>query len=571
MKSKMSPLDFANAFRNGTLGDFTAEGLLGRIIRGKRPEDFRTLSDDPDRKIIILTDSDGLEGLVGVPGFSILLRIGWDYPYAVKKIQDGYKVKLVVFREGGPAQLATWDGMMTVVGLAYPDIKDRLAAWLPKLKIMSFAQINALYAGGMNKDVDAKGKNETAYMTYERYLQSADTVENARAFLYYAIHLRELYAGDGYTYRDSIAPENRGVKEYMAPNCDLSELLNCESVDFDVELPPSETKRTKVLPNAHGVFPSYYHPEDVGRFYIPRLDLVAAEASRWNLPPAYSDKFKRQLVGIDLQNDFVLPQILSADGRIIQRAGTLMVVNAVEDVRRVIEMIYTAPEMFTDMLWTLDQHMLFQIFYSAWWIDQDGNHPAPFTMISYDDVVSGKWRPISSTWKDWALKYTKTLQDTGQTPLIIWPEHCMIGTPGAAIVPALFEAIHWLSLVRKIQPNFMFKGSVAQTEHYGPFRACVKVDNNLQSHLNTHMLDMIAGHDEIVFVGEAEDFCVKQGMTQTMEYFGTKHPDVLKKIVFLRDCTSMVFPAQRAEADKFLANMSGQGIRISTSQELLAA
>jgi hypothetical protein len=224
---------YIEAFCRGNLGGAKTEGLLGRVIRGKIPADFETLSDDPRRKLVLLTDPDGLAALPGLSGFSILMRIGWEPGYAAQKIQEGYKLKLAVFREGGPAQLATWDGIVETTCQAYVGIGNRLRRHLETLMTVPFDVFERQYGCDMPA-VDHEGESHPMFMTHERFLQSADTAANARAFLYFTAYLREQYRGDGYTYDSNGV---RGVKEYIAPNCRLAELADCEVVDFPVELP----------------------------------------------------------------------------------------------------------------------------------------------------------------------------------------------------------------------------------------------------------------------------------------------------------------------------------------------
>ena len=49
--------------------------------------------------------------------------------------------------------------------------------------------------------------------------------------------------------------------------------------------------------------------------------------------------------------------------------------------------------MITQIVPTLDTHMAMQIFHAIWLVDEDGNHPAPYTLVSVQDVFDGRWRP----------------------------------------------------------------------------------------------------------------------------------------------------------------------------------
>ena len=33
-----------------------------------------------------------------------------------------------------------------------------------------------------------------------------------------------------------------------------------------------------------------------------------------------------------------------------------------------------------------------QVFHAIWLVDEHGNHPAPYTLVSAEDVESGRWR-----------------------------------------------------------------------------------------------------------------------------------------------------------------------------------
>lgn len=554
-----SPKEFAKAFRRGYLGDVNTDGLVGRIIRGQKPEDFEKLSEDRTRFLVLLTNPMGLACMVGKKAFDLLLMVGWDYSYAVEKINSGYQMKLVVCREGGKTRLATWENMLDLVGMVYPDVNQKLRRWLPQLKSSKFADLEKAYGCDMS-EVDKLGQGDSRYMTHERYQAAVDTLENARAFLYFTIHLRELYAGDGWTY-DSLG--NRGVQEYMALNCNISELDEAEVIDLKAELPAAAKPRVKRAPGPRTGFPNYYKPEDVGRRYVPRLDEVYEEAKAANLRPASKDKESRALVGIDYQNDFVIPEIKAVDGTVIQEAGSLLVGGAVDDIRRLIEMIYMEPHYFNSLLFTKDKHIPWQIFFQTWWVNRAGEPISPYTLLTEQAVQAGDYRPQID--KSWSLDYIKKVK-----AMMIWPFHCMTGTEGSSLVPALAEAIHWLSVGRGIQPRYWFKGTVPQTEHYGPFCPVVEYPKHPLGTLATTLLDEVAQNKEIVFAGEAEDFCVKQGMTQALAYFGKKHQTALKKIKFLCDATSMVFPQNRAEADNFLQSMVDQGVTVTTTDKLVA-
>lgn len=298
--------------------------------------------------------------------------------------------------------------------------------------------------------------------------------------------------------------------------------------------------------------PNFYDPKMVGVRREPDINQAMQAGLAAGMSPVRKTDRKRLAVMIDYQCSFTDFEDVP---------GELAVKGAVGDIRRATEWLYGNADKLTGLMISLDQHIPFQIFFPTWWVDKSGKNPDPFTLITNETVEKGEWIPLYMV--DWSRNYVKTLG-----AFMIWPFHCMIGTSGAALVPALAEAVNYVAAARRIQPMYVFKGSVPETEHYGPFKPCVMVPGNPLGGLNTAMLDAMANYDEIYVFGEAEDFCVREGMKQTIEYYEDK-PDVLKRIRFVKDGTSLVFPDKRDEADQVLADYEARGIQLVKTTDLL--
>jgi nicotinamidase-related amidase len=553
----LSPAEYAEQFRAGSLKGST-DGLLGRLIRGKTPADFETLSDDPSRLLILMTDSDGLALLPGMSGFNILKSIGWDEPYATQKVLDGFEMKLVVCREGGNALLATWENVVTLVGTAYPAIADRLKQHLPALKSTPFADFERDYGHDMSV-VDHDGPTNPAYMTYDRFVAAPDTTVNARAFLYFAIHLRELYAGDGFTYDNAGA---QGVKEYMALNCKVSELQDPKVIDLTVELPIVSTFRAFGI--SHNHLPSFYNPNKVDKWYHPNLEAAMAEGRKLGLQPQSKRSERNMLIMIDEQWDFT-------------EKGRLPVTGMFADVRRVCDRIVTGvlSGFYTDFMLTFDCHPPLVIHGSGWWRDEDDNAPDvtlpvmmklvdPTTAAFEATFISGAPSKIYYPRFDrkGAVEYAQHLEATKQNGGNIWvfTAHCNVGTDGISLVPALAEVIYWAAAALKVEPICVWKGMIADRDWFGPFRPCMDKPQHPQGGVQTVYLDMISQVKKGDVVGEAKDFCVEAGTRQVMEYYGNQ-PDVLKNIRFINDCTSPIVAGSPAIA-QFEADMLAKGITL---------
>lgn len=302
-------------------------------------------------------------------------------------------------------------------------------------------------------------------------------------------------------------------------------------------------------------YPTIYDPSRIGTLFYPDYAAIAANASKTTLAPAVSDKEKVHLVIIDMQVDFC------------HSGGSLHVPGSAGDIQRLIEFIYNNAERISNITCSLDSHLPHQIFHPAWWADADGNHPDPFTMISYDDIKTGAWRPLVMPVQ--STNYVKKLEQEAKKVLVIWPYHVMIGSVGNALDPELFTAVLWHSLARKTQPTWLTKGTIPQTEHYSIIQPEVKVSNHPQGGKNKPFLDALADADVVVIAGEAESHCVLETVEDLVEDFGQK-PDQLQKIYFLSDCTS---PVQHPDVDFHaiaqarFADFAKQGVNFINSDQ----
>ncbi|MBN2154198.1 MAG: hypothetical protein JW839_22275 [Candidatus Lokiarchaeota archaeon] len=231
----MEPNEFVRVFRDPASQNPPVTGLCGRILRGRQPEDFETMTDDPERKLVMLMASDGLARLVGKSDYDALLLIGYEKDYIKHKMEDGYEFKLVVFKEGGAIKLATWDNVAEAVAAVYPDARKKLYRRLKDLKRKPFREIQA--KAGEGYDLDAafrRGPSDPGFMTYERLKAAKGSLVDVRAFLFHAVQLRALFSGDGYTYDED---GTRGLKEYIAPNKRLDDLGEHAVVDLHPVIP----------------------------------------------------------------------------------------------------------------------------------------------------------------------------------------------------------------------------------------------------------------------------------------------------------------------------------------------
>jgi len=290
--------------------------------------------------------------------------------------------------------------------------------------------------------------------------------------------------------------------------------------------------------------------------YAPRIADFTEAGQKAGLTPAHTDTEKIAVILVDYQHDFVDP------------TGTLYVPGSQQDVARFLTWFYANAHRITSLYASLDTHLPFQIFYSSWWKNpQTGEHPQPFTPITVDDVTNMRWVPIIQP--NWSIRYVHQLQEQARKDLMIWPYHTMEGTLGHMLVSPISEAIAWHSAARNTQPTYVVKGRTIRTEYYGIFGAEVPDPEDPDSALNVTLLDAVMKHDKVYVAGEAKSHCVLETERQLVGRFA-KQPEFLKKLHFLKDCTSSVqHPAidfdTLAEAE--LREMQRQGVQVVFSSE----
>jgi len=305
--------------------------------------------------------------------------------------------------------------------------------------------------------------------------------------------------------------------------------------------------------------PDFYHPGRVGQLYQPDIAGAIGRGIAADVAPAEADQRRQLLLLVDCQVDFIHPQ------------GSLSVPGAVDDTMRTIEWIFRHLGQITAMAASLDSHVPNQIFYPTWWVNADGAHPEPYTVITSAEVASGQWTPVYEP--EWSVEYVSRLETQARKQLMIWPYHTMIGSPGHNLMPALYEAVVYHAAARQAQPIFLTKGTIPKTEHYSILEPEVKVPGNPQGQLNTGFLDLLASYDRVYVTGQAKSHCVLETVASIMRYFAGQ-PDVIDRFHVLMDCTSSVAHPQidfEALANETYQQFAAQGLHLSTSAEPLDA
>jgi nicotinamidase/pyrazinamidase len=261
-----------------------------------------------------------------------------------------------------------------------------------------------------------------------------------------------------------------------------------------------------------------------------------------------------ELLIIDPQIDFCDP------------SGALFVPGADADMARLARMVTRLAPKLADIHVTLDSHHFVDIAHPIFWKDAQGQPPAPFMVISAQDVETGRWTTAQPGMYQQALAYVQALAIHGRYPLCIWPPHCLIGSAGHAVVPELFLTLEkWEQRFAVV--DYVTKGSNIFTEHYSAIQADVPDPADPSTQINTALIQTLMNADMVAVAGEAGSHCLANTVRDIANNFGDDR--LVPKIVLLADATSPV-PGFEAFQEDFLREMTGRGMKISTTVDFLA-
>jgi nicotinamidase-related amidase len=249
---------------------------------------------------------------------------------------------------------------------------------------------------------------------------------------------------------------------------------------------------------------------------------------------------------IDVQKDFCFPD------------GTLYVAGrsgrgAVDDSRRIAELVYRNLDVITDITTTLDTHLAYQLFFPSFWLDCGDRQLSAFRTVSADEIASGEVRPHPAMAKwlcggnyTWLCKqvlhYCKELERAGRHQLYLWPPHCLLGSDGHALAGVIHEARLFHAFARTSQSYVEVKGGNPLTENYSVLRPEVlsRFDGGVLAQRNTQFLHTLLAADAVIIAGQAASHCVKSTIDDLLGEIAAQDPKLARKVFLVTDCMSAV-------------------------------
>jgi nicotinamidase/pyrazinamidase len=278
---------------------------------------------------------------------------------------------------------------------------------------------------------------------------------------------------------------------------------------------------------------------------------------------------KVRLLIIDPQNDFCdIPQAEQPDdplatGRKI--APALPVPGADQDMKRLSAFVDRVGNQLTAIHVTLDSHNPIDIAHPTWWTNDQGQAPAPFTIITCKDIASGLWRSRNPLLQERSRQYVEQLASSQRYALVVWPEHCLIGHWGHNVHAAVAQSLDAWARKRLDVVDYVTKGSNRYTEHYSAVQAEVPDPSDPSTLLNSALIHALSGADVVIVAGEALSHCVANTLRDIGKNFGE---DNIRKLVLLTDCCNSVSGFEQLGSD-FVAGMRARGMKIAVSTDFV--
>lgn len=266
--------------------------------------------------------------------------------------------------------------------------------------------------------------------------------------------------------------------------------------------------------------------------------------------------------------------------------GSLEIPTATEDAVKVAKMIRENASNIQRIYATLDSHSKLHIAHGAFWVDASSgtNHPDPFTIITSKDIEENKWMPspelkfdvsdpnlidpnifpTPASLKDYCLQYTRALEDKGRFALCIWPEHCLVGHNGHAIVDELWLPLQEWSTGNNIQ--WLQKGQHPLTEMYSACAAEVPLTTSTSLNVNW-MDELLKNTDRLVVAGQAMSHCVNYTLRDLVDRWQTIGKPC--ELLLVTDGCSAV-PGFDAAADEFQKDMALAGVKLVTADQVFS-
>lgn len=267
-------------------------------------------------------------------------------------------------------------------------------------------------------------------------------------------------------------------------------------------------------------FEEIVNVQEIGKANTRKINELLHVASNETPQPNKTNQKRHLLLAIDMQNDFM-------------EHGELGVPGSHQDIERLTRFIYNHLQEIDEIAVSIDTHQPKQIFHPTWWVDQQGNHPKPFTIITTDDLNRGIYTARFNQKESY--EYVEYVEKIAKKPLCIWTYHCIEGTFGAALEGQFANMVYFHAIATNTTTRRIIKGTNPLSEMYG----IMQPEYDKTKSYEEPLLAELENYDTIIIAGEAKSHCVLESVRQIAAFYQNRK-DVTSRIVILEDCMSVI-------------------------------
>ena len=232
---------------------------------------------------------------------------------------------------------------------------------------------------------------------------------------------------------------------------------------------------------------------------------------------------KNILLIINPQNDFC------------NKNGSLYIEHSEQDIENICSLIQTKHQLFDKICVVLDTHLMHDIASPYPWVDNNGNHPKPYTILDkngIDKSTGVEYHNYSNyiDYREYLIEHYKN----NRTPLIIWPHHCIIGTWGHNIVDKLQKVLY---INDKLPVWYKLTGHEVYRDNYNTVEDFKTLFNDDEPSVNLYIC------------GESKSHSVYQSVKHIITMNVCRNNRI---IYVLQDCTSSIKGFQKTTDENYI-------------------
>ena len=144
--------------------------------------------------------------------------------------------------------------------------------------------------------------------------------------------------------------------------------------------------------------------------------------------------------------------------------GAMPIPTAKADGARLGDMINAHLKDITEIYVSLNSRHKTHITNPISWVTEEGIAPNPYTVITKEEVVGGVYRARLHGLQDSFLEYVTALEMSGRDALVLWPDHCLVGTEGHAVIPEINESLQEWAGQNLATVEYIIKATSCATE-----------------------------------------------------------------------------------------------------------